>query len=83
MNSMQMNGTAEVEFLNANAGEIADAFDKRLRLIRHITARMKEEGVGFEERIVCLSMIQELSQGLEESARELYQISTPPSFAPR
>jgi hypothetical protein len=75
--------SAEMEFLNANAGEIADAFDKRLRLIRQITARMKGPGIGFEERVICLSMIQELSHGLEESARELYQISAPASLALR
>ena len=42
---------------------------------------MKSASVGFEERMLCLSMIQELSQGLEESAREFFEIGCQPSVA--
>lgn len=42
---------------------------------------MKSAGVGFEERMMCLSMIQELSQGLAESAREFFEIGCQPSVA--
>jgi hypothetical protein len=72
---------AAIDFLNSNIGEIAQTFEKRVKLIRRVTTRMKSDQVGFEERMVCLSMIQELSQGLEESAREFFEIGCQPSVA--
>jgi hypothetical protein len=72
---------AAVEFLNSNIGEIALTFEKRLKLIRQVSARMKSPETGFEERMLCLSMIQELSQGLQESAREFFEIGCQPSVA--
>ena len=72
---------AAVEFLNSNIGEIALTFEKRLKLIRQVSTRMKSADAGFEERMMCLSMIQELSQGLQESAREFFEIGCQPSVA--
>ena len=72
---------AAIEFLNSHSGEIAQTFEKRLKLIRQVVGRMKSASVGFEERMLCLSMIQELSQGLEESAREFFEIGCQPSVA--
>lgn len=72
---------AAIDFLNSNIGEIAQTFEKRLKLIRQVAARMKSGEAGFEERMMCLSMIQELSQGLQESAREFFEIGCQPSVA--
>ena len=73
--------TAAVDFLNANIGEIAETFEKRLKLIRQISTRMKASDTGFDERMLCLSIIQELSQGLQESAREFFEIGCQPRVA--
>ena len=78
---LQKAESAAISFLNNNIGEIAETFEKRVRLIRQVSARMKSDGVGFEERMMCLSIIQELSQGLEESAREFFEIGCQPSVA--
>jgi hypothetical protein len=72
---------AAIDFLNSNIAEIAQTFEKRLRLMRQIAARMTSGEIGFEERMMCLSMIQELSQGLQESAREFFEIGCQPSVA--
>lgn len=78
---LQRAEAAAIEFLNANIGDIAQTFDRRLRLLRNVVTRMRCEDAGFEERMLCLSMIQELSQGLEESAREFFEIGCQPSVA--
>ena len=72
---------AAIDFLNGNIGEIALTFEKRLSLIRQVTVRMKSADIGFEERMICLATIQELSQGLEESAREFFEIGCNPTVA--
>jgi hypothetical protein len=78
---LQKAETAAIEFLNNNSGAIANTFEKRLNLLCRITERLKSAEAGFEERMMCLSMIQELSQGLEESAREFFEIGCQPSVA--
>ena len=72
---------AAIDFLNSNIDEIAQTFEKRLKLLRQVASRMRSGEVGFEERMMCLSMIQELSQGLQESAREFFEIGCQPSVA--
>ncbi len=72
---------AAMDFVNGNIGEIAVTFEKRITLIRRVTSRMKSGDIGFEERMICLAMIQELSQGLEESAREFFEIGCTPTVA--
>lgn len=72
---------AAIEFLNGNIQDIATTFDQRLNLMRRVTARMKSPDAGFEERMMCLSMIQELSAGLQESASEFFEIGCQPSVA--
>ena len=78
---LQKAETAAIEFLNNNIADIANTFDNRLKLLRRITARLRSAEAGFEERMLCLSMIQELSQGLGESAREFFEIGCQPSVA--
>jgi hypothetical protein len=78
---LQKAETAAIEFLNDNIADIAGTFEKRLSLMRRITARLKSADLGFDERMLCLSMIQELAQGLEESAREFFEIGCQPSVA--
>lgn len=78
---LQKAESAAIEFLNDNISAIASTFEKRLSLLSRITHRLKSAEAGFEERMMCLSMIQELSQGLEESAREFFEIGCQPSVA--
>jgi hypothetical protein len=78
---LQKAETAAIEFLNDNITDIANTFEQRLSLLRRVTARLKSGEAGFEERMMCLSMIQELAQGLEESAREFFEIGCQPSVA--
>ncbi|MGI8428185.1 MAG: hypothetical protein ACR2OB_02530 [Solirubrobacteraceae bacterium] len=72
---------AAIEFLNDNIVDIATTFEKRLGLLQRVTAQLKADGTAFEERMMCLSMIQELAQGLEESAQEFFDIGCQPSVA--
>ncbi len=72
---------AAIDFLNENIGDIAGTFEKRIRLIRRLALRMKCPETGFEERMLCLSMIQELAQGLGDSAQEFFEIACQPSVA--
>lgn len=72
---------AAIEFLKNNSVDIANTFEKRLALMLRVTARLKTPDADFEERMMCLSMLQELAQGLEESAREFFDIGCQPSVA--
>ena len=72
---------AAIDFLNDNVVDIAVTFEKRLGLMRRVATRMKSAEAGFEERMMCLSMIQELAQGLGESAQEFFEIGCQPSVA--
>jgi hypothetical protein len=78
---LQKAEAAAIEFLNSNITDIANTFEKRLSLLSRVTARLKSAESGFEERMMCLSTIQELAQGLEESAREFFEIGCQPSVA--
>ncbi len=72
---------AAIDFLNGNIHDIARTFEKRLGLMGRVAARMKSAEAGFEDRMMCLSMIQELAQGLGESAKEFFEIGCQPSVA--
>lgn len=72
---------AAVDFLNENVADIAGTFEKRLTIIRRIVGLLKTDGVSFEQRMMYLSMIEELSTGLGESAREFFEIGCIPSVA--
>ena len=72
---------AAIDFLNDNIESIAATFEKRLGLMRRTAARMRSSEAGFEERMMCLSMIQELAQGLADSAQEFFEIGCQTSVA--
>jgi len=72
---------AAVDFLNDNVHDIAGTFEKRLAIIKRIVGLLKAEGVGFEQRMMYLTMIEELSAGLGQSAREFFEIGCLPSVA--
>lgn len=72
---------AAVDFLNDNVLDIAGTFEKRLAIIKRIVGLLKEEGVAFEQRMIYLSMIEELSAGLSHSAHEFFEIGCLPSVA--
>lgn len=72
---------AAIEFLNSNIGDIAQTFERRLKLLRQVSDRMKSDTSDFEDRMLCLSMVQELAVGLEQSAREFFEIGCQPRVA--
>jgi len=72
---------AAVDFLNDNIVDIAGTFEKRLVILKRIVGLLKSEGVNFEQRMMYLTMIEELSQGLGQSAREFFDIGCVPSVA--
>ena len=72
---------AAMDFLNDNITEIAETFEKRLKILQRILGLLKTEGISFEQRMMYLSMIQELATGLGDSAREFFEIGCVPSVA--
>ena len=68
-------------FLKGNISQIAHDFEKRLGLIRQVSDRMRMKNVSFEERVICLSMIEELSKGMEQTAHDLFELAVQPSVA--
>ena len=72
---------AAVDFLNDNVLDIAGTFERRLAIIKRVVGLLKSEGVGFEQRMMYLTMIEELSAGLGHSAREFFEIGCQPSVA--
>jgi len=73
--------TAAVEFVNQNSTGIAQTFEKRLLILAKVVARLKAPGISFDERMLCLSVVEELSKGLSESARGFFEIGYVPSVA--
>jgi hypothetical protein len=73
--------TAAQEFLGENSGDIAATFEQRLALLAQATAWFRLRSVGFEERMLCLSLIQELSRGLADSAGEFFEMGCAPAVA--
>ena len=65
---------AAIDFLNGNIEDIAATFEKRLGLMGRITAQMRSTEAIFEDRMLCFAMIQELAQGLGDSAQEFFEI---------
>ncbi|MGD0620329.1 MAG: hypothetical protein ABSB67_22050 [Bryobacteraceae bacterium] len=72
---------AAVEFLNQNIDGIADVFDKRASLIRRVIAMMRSGDATFEERMMYLSLLQEIAASVSESARDFFEIGCVPRVA--
>ena len=72
---------AAIEFLNQNSSGIAETFEKRLALMKQVAERLKSPALSFDDRMLCLSLIEELSGGLSESARGFFEIGCVPSVA--
>jgi hypothetical protein len=72
---------AAIEFLNQNIEGIADTFDKRASLIRRVIAMMRSGDATFEERMMYLSLLQEIAASVSESARDFFEIGCVPRVA--
>ena len=72
---------AAIEFLNQNIDGIADTFDKRASLIRRVIGMMRSGDATFEERMMYLSLLQEIATSVSESAREFFEIGCVPRVA--
>jgi len=72
---------AAIEFLNQNIEGIADTFDKRASLIRRVIGMMRSEDATFEERMMYLSLLQEIATSVSESARDFFEIGCVPHVA--
>lgn len=72
---------AAIDFVNNNASEIAGTFESRICILQALAKGLKSKRLTFEDRMVYLSMIQELAQGLEQSAGEFFEIGCQPRVA--
>lgn len=72
---------AAIEFLNQNIDGIADTFDKRASLIRRVIGMMRSGDATFEERMMYLSLLQEIAASVSESARDFFEIGCVPRVA--
>jgi hypothetical protein len=72
---------AAIEFLNENIEGIADTFDKRLALMRRVTGMMRDSEATFEDRMLYLSLLEEIAVSVRESAHEFFEIGCIPRVA--
>jgi hypothetical protein len=72
---------AAIEFLTQNIDGIADTFDKRASLIRRVIAMMRCGDATFEERMMYLSLLQEIAASVSQSARDFFEIGCVPRVA--
>jgi hypothetical protein len=72
---------AAVEFLNQNIEGIADTFDKRASLIRRVIGMMRSDDATFDERMMYLSLLQDIAASVSESARDFFEIGCVPRVA--
>jgi len=72
---------AAIKFLNENIEGIAETFDKRASLIRRVIALMRSGDATFEERMMYLSLLQEIANSVSESARDFFEIGCVPRVA--
>lgn len=73
--------SAAIAFLNDNIEGIADTFDKRASMIRRVIGMMRSGDATFEERMMYLSLLQEIAASLSESARDFFEIGCVPRVA--
>jgi hypothetical protein len=72
---------AAIEFLNQNIDGIAETFDKRASLIHRVIVMMRSGDATFEERMMYLSLLQEIAASVSESARDFFEIGCVPREA--
>jgi hypothetical protein len=73
--------SAAIDFLNENIDGIAETFDKRASLIRRVIAMMRSADATFDERMMYLSLLQEIAASVSESARDFFEIGCRPRVA--
>lgn len=70
-----------MEFLNENMCGIADTFEQRIALLRRLTGMLRSGDVSFEDRMLYLSLVQEIAASVSDSAREFFDIGCGPQVA--
>lgn len=70
-----------MEFLNENMAGIADTFDQRIALLRRLTGMLRSGDVSFEDRMLYLSLVQEIATSVSDSARDFFNIGCGPQVA--
>lgn len=78
---LQQAENAAIEFLNENIAGIAETFDKRLALMRRVTGMMRDSEATFEDRMLYLSLLEEIAVSVRESAHEFFEIGCVPRVA--
>jgi hypothetical protein len=78
---LELAEVAAIDFLNENIDGIAETFDKRASLIRRVIAMMRSADATFEERMMYLSLLQEIAASVSESARDFFEIGCQPRVA--
>lgn len=70
-----------MEFLQENIAGIADTFDQRIGLLRRLTGMLRSDEAGFEDRMLYLSLLDEIATSISESARDFFNIGSGPRVA--
>lgn len=78
---LQRAEAAAVAFLHSNISGIADTFDRRLTLLHRLMAALRAPESTFEQRMLYFSLVEEVADGISESAREFFDIGCQPSVA--
>jgi len=70
-----------MDFLSENMTSIADTFDQRIALMRRLTGMLRANDLGFEDRMLYLSLLQEIATSMSDSARDFFNIGCGPQVA--
>jgi hypothetical protein len=70
-----------MEFLQENVPGIADTFDQRIALLRRLVGMLRSDEASFEDRMLYLSLLDEIATSISESAREFFNIGSGPRVA--
>lgn len=70
-----------MEFLDENIQGIADTFDQRIALLRRLTGMLRSGDCSFEDRMLYLSLLEEIATSVSDSARDFFNIGSGPRVA--
>jgi len=70
-----------MDFLAENIEGIADTFDQRISLLRRLTGMLRAPETAFEDRMLYLSLLEEIATSVSDSARDFFNIGAGPGVA--
>src|SRR5579884_1522672 len=72
---------AAMAFLDENIRDIADTLDRRIALLRRLTGLMRSSEATFDDRMLYLSMVEEIAISVGDSARDFFDLGSGPRVA--